>query len=125
MHGTNQLSSKAIQNTNQTMSTESIQIVKQDEVSGDTPKVAPKAKKTKGEKSKKDPIQPDQSPRPTHPRVKRGPARPHRRLAVEVIDSRITKLQKRLDRARSQIDDAGRHVEGYLRERDFRAKEAP
>jgi hypothetical protein len=55
---------------------------------------------------------------------KRGPARPHRRLATEVIDLRITKLQKRLDRAKSQIEDAGRHVEGYLRERDFREKEA-
>jgi hypothetical protein len=56
-------------------------------------------------------------------RVKRGPARPHRRLAVEVVDLRITKLQNRLDRAKAQIDDAGRHVEGYLREREFRAKE--
>ena len=66
-----------------------------------------------------------QQAQPAHaqPRIKRGPARPHRRLAVDVIDSRITKLQKRLDRARSQIDDAARHVEGYLRERDFRAKE--
>jgi hypothetical protein len=58
------------------------------------------------------------------PKPKRGPARPHRRLAAEVIDSRIAKLQKRLDRAKSQIEDAGRHVEGYLRERDFRDKEA-
>ena len=58
------------------------------------------------------------------PKPKRGPARPHRRLATDVIDLRITKLQKRLDRAKSQIEDAGRHVEGYLRERDFRAKEA-
>lgn len=61
---------------------------------------------------------------PSQPRVKRGPARPHRRLTDDVIDTRITKLQKRLDRAKSQIEDAGRHVEGYLRERDFRAKEA-
>ena len=58
------------------------------------------------------------------PKPKRGPARPHRRLAWDVIELRITKLQKRLDRAKSQIEDAGRHVEGYLRERDFRAKEA-
>jgi hypothetical protein len=65
-----------------------------------------------------------QSAQPTQPKAKRGPARPHRRLAVEVIDTRITKLQKRLDRAKSQIEDAARHVEGYLRERDFRAKDA-
>jgi hypothetical protein len=57
------------------------------------------------------------------PKPKRGPARPHRRLAADVIDSRISKLQKRLERAKAQIEDAGRHVEGYLRERDFRAKE--
>lgn len=62
-------------------------------------------------------------PKSDQPRAKRGPARPHRRLATDVIDQRITKLQKRLDRARSQIEDAARHVEGYLRERDFRAKE--
>lgn len=60
---------------------------------------------------------------PSAPRQKRGPARPHRRLSKEVIDSRIAKLQKRLDRARAQIEDATRHVEGYQRERDFREKE--
>jgi hypothetical protein len=60
---------------------------------------------------------------PGAPKPKRGPARPHRRLALDVIESRITKLQKRLDRAKAQTEDASRHVEGYLRERDFRAKE--
>lgn len=61
---------------------------------------------------------------PSNPKPKRGPARPHRRLATDVIDTRIGKLQKRLDRAKAQIEDATRHVEGYQRERDFRAKEA-
>ena len=61
---------------------------------------------------------------PSKPRIKRGPARPHRRLTDDIIDARITKLQKRLERASSQIEDAGRHVEGYLRERDFRKREA-
>ena len=84
------------------------------------PKPKPAPKKAKSEKSEKSKQKSD----PSQPRVKRGPARPHRRLAVDVIDSRIAKLQKRLDRAKAQIDDAGRHVEGYLRERDFRAKEA-
>ena len=60
---------------------------------------------------------------PGAPKLKRGPARPHRRLALDVIESRITKLQKRLDRAKAQTEDASRHVEGYLREREFRAKE--
>ena len=58
------------------------------------------------------------------PKAKRGPARPHRRLATEIIDERSTKLQKRLDRAKSQIEDAARHVEGYQRERRFRQEEA-
>lgn len=102
----------------------------------------PKAKKAKTEKSEKskqkEPSQQgktpgkstkppqkaqDQETVPPQPRMKRGPARPHRRLAMEVIDTRITKLQKRLDRTRSQYDDAARHVEGYIRERDIRAKE--
>lgn len=82
--------------------------------SSSTPK--PKPKKAE------DSTQSTQSTQP--PKAKRGPARPHRRLAAEVIETRITKLQKRLDRAKSQIEDAARHVEGYLRERDFRAKEA-
>jgi hypothetical protein len=114
-----------------------------EEMNEETPKATqPKAKKAKADKSKPK-AQPTQAktdsnepestesgsntqqtqPAHTQPRIKRGPARPHRRLAVDVIDSRITKLQKRLDRARSQIDDAARHVEGYLRERDFRSKE--
>lgn len=59
----------------------------------------------------------------SHDRVKRGPARPHRRLQMEVIELRISKLQKRIDRVRNQIEDASRHIEGYLRERDFRSKE--
>jgi hypothetical protein len=71
---------------------------------------APKKRKPKADKGE--------------PKAKRGPARPHRRLATEIIDERIAKLQKRLDRARSQIDDAGRHIEGYQRERRFRQEEA-
>jgi hypothetical protein len=62
---------------------------------------------------------------PRAPRSKRGPARPHRRLELDVINTRITKLEKRLSRAKSQVEDASRHVEGYVRERDFRAKEEP
>jgi hypothetical protein len=87
---------------------------------------APKTKKAKVEKADKadKPAKAKSDKVPSQPRAKRGPARPHRRLGAEVIDSRITKLQKRLDRAKSQIEDASRHVEGYLRERDFRAKEA-
>ena len=61
---------------------------------------------------------------PGEPKPKRGPARPHRRLDIGVINSRIDKLQKRLDRARGQVEDASLHIEGYQREREFREKES-
>lgn len=88
----------------------------------------PKAKRAKTDKADKEqkpktPKQHKAKQDASQPRAKRGPARPHRRLEADVIDARITKLQKRLDRAKSQIEDAGRHVEGYLREREFRSKE--
>lgn len=54
---------------------------------------------------------------------KRTPARPHRRLDLETIDSRITKLQKRLDHAKTQIADAERHVDGYVKEKHYRDEE--
>ena len=54
---------------------------------------------------------------------KRTPARPHRRLDIETIDSRITKLQKRLDHAKTQIADAERHVDGYVKEKHYRDEE--
>ena len=99
------------------------------------PDTEPKLKKQRAEKTEKadkpdkadKADKADRAPKakgkPDQPKPKRGPARPHRRLATDVIESRIAKLQKRLERAKSQIEDAGRHVEGYLRERDFRAKE--
>ena len=88
-----------------------------------TPTTPAKPRKVANDDSAQSSSQANQSAQSTQPKAKRGPARPHRRLAAEVIDTRITKLQKRLDRAKSQIEDAARHVEGYLRERDFRAKE--
>jgi hypothetical protein len=57
-------------------------------------------------------------------RKKRGPARPHRRLDTETINLRITKLEKRRLRAKEQLEDATRHVEGYQAEREFREQEA-
>jgi hypothetical protein len=90
----------------------------------DTETTTPKAKKQRAEKGAATTTKPkEKKADPGAPKPKRGPARPHRRLALDVIESRITKLQKRLDRAKSQIEDASRHVEGYLRERDFRVKE--
>jgi hypothetical protein len=75
---------------------------------------APRPSKAAGAPSKSD----------RQPRKKRGPARPHRRLDIEVINTRITKLEKRRLRAKEQLEDATRHVEGYQAERDFREQEA-
>jgi DNA-binding MurR/RpiR family transcriptional regulator len=41
-----------------------------------------------------------------------------------VLKTRITKLQKRIDRAQSQLQDAERHIAGYLRESGLRDAEA-
>lgn len=61
---------------------------------------------------------------PKSQRVKRGPARPLRRVPKEVLDSRIEKLEKRLKRTTSQMEDASRHYAAYIRERDFRKDES-
>jgi hypothetical protein len=91
-----------------------------------TAKVVKVPKAPRQPKAPKDDTETDtqkKSSTPRAPRSKRGPARPHRRLELEVINTRIAKLEKRLTRAKSQVEDASRHVEGYVRERDFRAKE--
>jgi len=51
--------------------------------------------------------------------VKRGPARPLRLVPKDVLDMRIEKLDKRLKRITSQMEDASRHYAAYIRERDF------
>lgn len=58
------------------------------------------------------------------PVKKRGPPRPHRKLSGDILKTRITKLQKRIDRAQSQLQDAERHIAGYLRESSMRDSEA-
>lgn len=60
------------------------------------------------------------------PRVvkKRGPPRPHRRLAQEVLVARIGKLQKRINKARGLLEEAERHIEAYSHEEKYRAAEA-
>ncbi len=55
---------------------------------------------------------------------KRGPPRPHRKLAQPVLEGRIGKLQKRIERARGQLEDAERHIEGYSKEAKYRADES-
>lgn len=55
---------------------------------------------------------------------KRGPPRPHKKLDQAVLESRVTKLQRRIDRASGQLQDAQRHIDGYHREIVFRHADA-
>ena len=57
------------------------------------------------------------------PPRKRGPPRPHRKLAQEVLEGRIGKLRKRIERSRNQLEDAERHIEGYIKESSYRDDE--
>jgi hypothetical protein len=59
------------------------------------------------------------------PRVvkKRGPPRPHRRLAQEVLTARVTKLEKRIIKARGLLEESERHMEAYSNECKYRAAE--
>jgi hypothetical protein len=82
------------------------------------------AKKAKTERAPRPPRPAGERPKSDGPRKKRGPARPHRRLDIETITSRIEKLDKRRLRAKEQLEDATRHVEGYQAERTFREQEA-
>ena len=54
---------------------------------------------------------------------KRGPPRPHRKLTQEVLDGRIGKLRKRIDKAKGQLEDAERHIEAYVKEAGYREDE--
>lgn len=49
-------------------------------------------------KSKKNRANPSSAPK-----LKRGPPRPHRRLADDVLTTRVERLKKRLERARKQV----------------------
>ena len=55
---------------------------------------------------------------------KRGPPRPHRKLTQEVLESRISKLNKRIEKAKGHLEDAERHIDGYSKERKYREVEA-
>ena len=53
----------------------------------------------------------------------RGPPRPHRKLDPEILSGRIAKLDKRIKKARVQLEEAERHIEGYLKETKYRASD--
>jgi hypothetical protein len=54
------------------------------------------------------------------PGVPRGPPRPHRKLTPDVLAGRIAKLDKRIKKARNQMQEAERHIEAYLKESKYR-----
>ena len=78
----------------------------------------------KGEKAPGEPRAPRKAPGEVRVSRKRGPPRPHRKLAAEVLQGRIEKLTKRIDKARGLLEEAERHIVGYHREVKYRAEEA-
>jgi len=60
---------------------------------------------------------------PKAPKKKRGPARPYRRLTQEVLDSRISKLEKRKTRAKHQLTETEGFLEKYKKETVYRQEE--
>jgi hypothetical protein len=78
-----------------------------------------KTEKKAGRKQVKAPVDSKKAAR------KRGPPRPHKKLDQGVLEMRISKLQRRIDRASGQLQDAHRHIDGYHREIAFRRTEPP
>jgi hypothetical protein len=54
---------------------------------------------------------------------KRGPARPYRKLPQDTLDSRIKKLQKRIERTSQQAEEGRAFLSKYTREQAFRDAE--
>lgn len=44
---------------------------------------------------------------------------------MDLIQARVQKLQNRISRASTQLDDAKRHVEGYIQELNYRKSDPP
>lgn len=87
-----------------------------------------KADATQSTPAEETTVKKQKAPRPStkgkEPPRKRGPPRPHRKLAQEILEGRIAKLQKRITRAKDQLEDAHRHIEGYQKEAGYREQDA-
>ena len=55
---------------------------------------------------------------------KRGPARPYRKLPQDTLDTRIKKLEKRIERTSAQAEEGKNFLVKYTREQAFRDAEA-
>jgi len=82
---------------------------------------APKEDKAKAPKTKRVPKEGGKTK--SEPRSKRGPPRPYRKLSQEILDQRIKKLQKRLERCTAQAEEAGGFLSKYVREQGYRHAE--
>ena len=83
-----------------------------------------KAPRGGGEGAPSEPRAPRKAPGEARVSRKRGPPRPHRKLTPEVLQGRIEKLTKRIDKARGLLEEAERHIVGYHREAKYRADES-
>ena len=54
---------------------------------------------------------------------KRGPARPYRKLPQDTLESRIKKLEKRIERTSAQAEEGRSFLSKYTREQGFRDAE--
>ena len=57
------------------------------------------------------------------PTKKRGPARPYRRLATDILDKRIAKLSKRITRAKTQLEESEGFLSKYTNEKRYRQED--
>lgn len=58
------------------------------------------------------------------PRKKRGPPRPYRKIAEDVLAKRIERLSKRIDRVKKQHESTRTLLTKYVHEKYYREKEA-
>ena len=77
----------------------------------------------KGKATGKNSGEPQKKPDGSGKKRKRGPPRPHRQVPNDVLQQRLGKLYKRIEKAKTQLADATRHYEGYKNEKMYRESE--
>lgn len=61
--------------------------------------------------------------KPTHP-LRRGPARPYRKLAQDLLQTRIKRLTERLERVKRQHESTRLQLTKYAHEQFYRERDA-
>ncbi len=108
--------------TTTTVETTKMETEKETEKTQKEQLVEEEEKESDAEEKEVKPPAPKKSKKPSG--KKRGPARPFARLSQEVMDRRMSKLQKRIDRSKGIYDKAKEFIVKYERELSFR-KAAP